>query len=145
MRSGAAADAAEDVAQEALLTVWRKAAYFDPARASASAWIFTIARNLRIDRLRGERRATLYAPLELVEPELPQTPDHALSALERDERVRAALRELSPEQVRVLQLSFFEGRAHGDIAALLNLPLGTVKSRVRLAMGRLRNLLGDLQ
>jgi RNA polymerase sigma-70 factor, ECF subfamily len=145
MRSGAAADAAEDVAQEALLTVWRKAAYFDPARASAAAWIFTIARNLRIDRLRGEKRATLYAPLELVEPELPQTPDHALSALERDERVRAALRELSPEQVRVLQLSFFEGRAHGDIAALLNLPLGTVKSRVRLAMGRLRNLLGDLQ
>jgi RNA polymerase sigma-70 factor (ECF subfamily) len=145
MSSGAAADAADDVAQEALLMVWRKAAYFDPARASASAWIFTIARNLRIDRLRGEKRATLYAPFELVEPELPQTPDRALSAVEREERVRAALKELSPEQGRVLQLSFFEGRAHGDIAALLNLPLGTVKSRVRLAMGRLRNLLGDLQ
>jgi RNA polymerase sigma-70 factor, ECF subfamily len=145
MRSGEAADTAEDVAQETLLTVWRKAAYFDSARASASAWIFTIARNLRIDRLRGEKRATLYAPFELVEPELPPTPDHALGVAERDERVRAALKELSPEQVRVLQLSFFEGRAHGDIAALLNLPLGTVKSRVRLAMSRLRNLLGDLQ
>jgi RNA polymerase sigma-70 factor, ECF subfamily len=145
MRSGEAAAAAEDVAQETLLTVWRKAAYFDPARASASAWIFTIARNLRIDRLRGEKRATLYAPFELVEPELPQTPDHALNTAERDERVRAALKELSPEQVRIVQLSFFEGRAHGDIAVLLNLPLGTVKSRVRLAMGRLRNLLGDLQ
>jgi RNA polymerase sigma-70 factor (ECF subfamily) len=145
MRSGEAADTAEDVAQETLLTVWRKAAYFDPARASASAWIFTIARNLRIDRLRGEKRATLYAPFELVEPELPQTPDHVLNAAERDERVRAALKELSPEQVRVLQLSFFEGRAHGDIAALLNLPLGTVKSRVRLAISRLRNLLGDLK
>ena len=144
MGIGTAADSAEDVAQETLLTVWRKAAYFDPARAGASAWIFTIARNLRIDRLRGEKRATLYAPFELVEPELPQTPDHVLNAAERDERVRAALKELSPEQVRVLQLSFFEGRAHGDIAQLLNLPLGTVKSRLRLAMGRLRNLLGDL-
>jgi RNA polymerase sigma-70 factor (ECF subfamily) len=145
MRSGAAADAAEDFAQETLLTVWRKAAYFDPARASAAAWIYTIARNLRIDRLRGDTRATQYAPYEMVEPEPPPRPDSALDAVERDERVRAALKELSPEQVRVLELSFFEGRAHGDIAALLNLPLGTVKSRVRLAMTRLRNLLGDLQ
>ena len=119
--------------------------YFDPARASASAWIFTIARNLRIDRLRGDNRAKLYAPYEMVEPEGPENPDSALNAAERDERVRAALKELSQEQVRVVQLSFFEGRAHGDIATLLNLPLGTVKSRVRLAMARLRNLLGDLQ
>ena len=145
MRLGAAADAAEDFAQETLLTVWRKAAYFDPARASASAWIFTIARNLRIDRLRGDNRAKLYAPYDMVEPEAPEDPDTALGAAERDARVRAALKELSQEQVRVVQLSFFEGRAHGDIATLLNLPLGTVKSRVRLAMARLRNLLGDLQ
>jgi RNA polymerase sigma-70 factor (ECF subfamily) len=145
MRLGAAADAAEDLAQEALLTVWRKAAYFDPARASASAWIYTIARNLRIDRLRGDNRAKLYAPYDMVEPEGPENPDSALNAAERDARVRSALKELSQEQVRVVQLSFFEGRAHGDIAALLNLPLGTVKSRVRLAMARLRNLLGDLQ
>jgi RNA polymerase sigma-70 factor (ECF subfamily) len=144
-RLGAAADTAEDLAQETLLTVWRKAAYFDPARASASAWIFTIARNLRIDRLRGDNRAKLYAPYDMVEPEGPQIPDSALSAAERDARVRAALKELSQEQVRVVQLSFFEGRAHGDIATLLDLPLGTVKSRVRLAMARLRNLLGDLQ
>ena len=145
MRSGAAADAAEDVAQETLLMVWRKASYFDPARASASAWIFTIARNLRIDRLRGDKRAAQYAPLETVEPEAPESPDHALNAAERDARVHAALEQLSAEQVRVVQLSFFEGRAHGDIAVILNLPLGTVKSRVRLAMTRLRNLLGDLQ
>jgi RNA polymerase sigma-70 factor (ECF subfamily) len=144
-RLGAAADAAEDLAQETLLTVWRKAAYFDPARASAAAWIFTIARNLRIDRLRGDNRAKLYAPYEMVEPEGPQNPDSALNAAERDTRVRAALKQLSQEQVRVVQLSFFEGRAHGDIATLLDLPLGTVKSRVRLAMARLRNLLGDLQ
>jgi RNA polymerase sigma-70 factor (ECF subfamily) len=145
MRMGTAADTAEDIAQEALLTVWRKAASFDPARASAAAWIYTIARNLRIDRLRGDTRAKLYAPYEMIEPEPPQSPDGALSAAERDARVRLALNELSQEQVSVLKLSFFEGRAHGDIAVQLNLPLGTVKSRVRLAMARLRNLLGDLQ
>ena len=83
-------------------------------------------------------------PYEMVEPEEPERPDSALDAAERDERVRAALGQLPEEQVRVLQLSFFEGRAHGDIAALLDLPLGTVKSRLRLAMTRLRNLLGDL-
>jgi RNA polymerase sigma-70 factor, ECF subfamily len=145
MRSGATADAAEDVAQETLLMVWRKAAYFNPDRASAAAWIFTIARNLRVDRLRIDKRAAQYAPLEIAEPVPPESPDDALNASERDERVRVALKQLSQEQVRVVQLSFFEGRAHGDIAALLNLPLGTVKSRVRLAMTRLRNLLGDLQ
>lgn len=144
-RMGTPADTAEDMAQETLLTVWRKASYFDPARASASAWIYTIARNLRVDRLRGDRRAKLYAALEPAEREPPEAPDHALDAAERDQRVRVALKELSPEQVRVVELSFFEGRAHGDIAALLNLPLGTVKSRVRLAMTRLRNLLGELQ
>ena len=145
MRTGASADTAEDVAQDALITVWRKAAYYDPTRASASAWIYTIARNLRIDRLRGDKRAKLYEPYDMVEPEQPARPDSALDAAERDERVRAALGQLPEEQVRVVQLSFFEGRAHGDIAALLDLPLGTVKSRVRLAMTRLRNLLGDLK
>lgn len=145
IRIGTPADTAEDMAQETLLTVWRKAGYFDPARASASAWIYAIARNLRIDRLRGDRRAKIYAALEPAEREAPEGPDRALDAAERDQRVRTALKELSPEQVRVVELSFFEGRAHGDIAALLNLPLGTVKSRVRLAMARLRNLLGDLR
>jgi RNA polymerase sigma-70 factor (ECF subfamily) len=144
MRSGAPADTAEDIAQETLITVWRKAAYFDPARASAAAWIYTIARNLRVDRLRRDKLAKLYARDEAIEPEGPERPDSALNTVEREERVRAALGQLPAEQVRVLQLSFFEGRAHGDIATLLNLPLGTVKSRLRLAMTRLRNLLGDL-
>jgi RNA polymerase sigma-70 factor, ECF subfamily len=144
MRMGASADTGEDIAQEALLTVWRKAAYFDPARASAAAWIYTIARNIRIDRLRRDKRVKLHAIYEMVEIEEPERPDGALSAAERAERVRAALSQIPEDQVRVLQLSFFEDRAHGDIAEQLNLPLGTVKSRLRLAMSRLRNLLGDL-
>jgi RNA polymerase sigma-70 factor (ECF subfamily) len=143
MRMGVGAEMAEDIAQDTLLAVWGKAAQYDPARAAASAWIYAIARNLRIDRLRRDQRAKLFALYESVEPEEPQRPDGSFDAAESETRVRAALGELPEEQVRVVQLSFFEGRAHGDIAKLLDLPLGTVKSRLRLAMSRLRNLLGE--
>jgi RNA polymerase sigma-70 factor (ECF subfamily) len=143
MRTGANAEAAEDLAQETLVTVWRKAALYDPARASVSAWIYTIARNLRVDRLRRDRRAKLFALYETVEAEEPERPDDAMDTSQREECVRSALRELPEEQVRVVQLSFFEGRVHGDIAQMLELPLGTVKSRLRLAMSRLRHLIGD--
>jgi RNA polymerase sigma-70 factor, ECF subfamily len=144
MRGGATAEAAEDIAQETLLTIWRKAAQYDPNRAGASAWIYTIARNLRIDRLRRDQRTKLVAVYETIEREEPERPDELIDVSEREQRVRDALRELPEEQVRVVQLSFVEGRAHGDIAKLLDLPLGTVKSRLRLAMGRLRKLLGEL-
>jgi len=143
MQSGATAEAAEDLAQETLLAVWRKAGLYDPQRAGASAWIYTIARNLRIDRLRQDKRAKLGAVYQTMEADAPERPDDLLDGSQRDERVRAALAALPEEQVRVVQLSFIEGRAHGDIAKLLNLPLGTVKSRLRLAMNRLRNLLGE--
>jgi len=143
MRAGATAEAAEDVAQDALLAVWRKAPQFDPRRASASAWIYTIARNLRIDRLRQDKRAKLFAIYETAEFDAAERPDDIYDSSQRDECVRTALAELSEEQVRVVQLSFVEGRSHGDIAKLLDLPLGTVKSRLRLAMNRLRPLLGE--
>lgn len=143
MRMGVGADVAEDIAQDTLVAVWKKAALYDPDRATASAWIFTIARNIRIDRLRRDQRAKLFARYDDIEPEQPEQPDGAFDAAESEVRVRSALRELPEEQVRVVQLSFFEGRAHGDIAKLLDLPLGTVKSRLRLAMNRLRNLLGE--
>jgi RNA polymerase sigma-70 factor (ECF subfamily) len=144
MRGGAPPDTAEDIVQEALVMVWHKAGYFDPARASASAWVYTIARNLRVDRLRRDRLAALYAHDAEIAIEGPDQPDHLLDAAERVERVTAAINELPDEQARVLKLSFFENRAHGDIAAALGLPLGTVKSRLRLALARLRGLLGEL-
>lgn len=144
MRGRMPAAAAEELAQEAMLTVWRKAAQFDRGRAGASAWIFTIARNLRIDGVRREQRGRLLE-LEMEDArEPPAPPDAELLAGERDKRVRAALERLSEEQKCVLRLSFFEGKPHGEIAAELELPLGTVKSRIRLAMNRLRELLGEL-
>lgn len=144
LRSGTPADLAEELAQETLVTVWRKAALFDPAKAGASAWIFAISRNLRIDAARRQRREALHALAEEPEPELAAAPDHDMVAAERQQRVRAALDHLPGEQRRIVELSFFEGRPHGDIAGLLDIPLGTVKSRLRLAMNRMRTLLGDL-
>jgi RNA polymerase sigma-70 factor, ECF subfamily len=144
MRMGAPEEAAEDIAQETLLLVWRKAAYYDPGRTTASAWIFAIARNLRLDRLRRDKRVRLHSHYHEVEQEEPARPDGALDAMEREHQLRSALDQLSDDQARILRLSFFEGRSHGDIAELLAIPLGTVKSRVRLAISRLRGLLGHI-
>ncbi len=144
MRSGVAAAQAEDFAQDALLAVWRKAAQFDRSRANASAWIFTIARNLRIDALRRDKRAASFTFDASDGPDDPAPPDHELEAAQREQRVRSAMKHLSKEQIRVVELSFFQGKPHGDIARELKLPLGTVKSRVRLALKRLRELLVDL-
>ncbi|MGE0063887.1 MAG: sigma-70 family RNA polymerase sigma factor [Xanthobacteraceae bacterium] len=141
MRRGATADAAEETAQDALLLIWRKAAMFDPGRATAAAWIFTIARNLQIDKLRREARERRGAVFELAEPDRAERPDDVFDVRQTGEKVRAALATLSPEQIAVVQLSFFEGVAHGEIARTLKIPLGTVKSRLRLAMQSLRGQL----
>jgi RNA polymerase sigma-70 factor (ECF subfamily) len=143
LRLGLPSGVAEDLAQDTMLAVWNKAQMFDPARASASTWIFTIARNLRIDMLRRERD-----PKELAEAieaaAEPMPSDHVLT-VERETRIRAALEQLPNEQATVIRLSFFEDRPQSEIAAALAIPLGTVKSRVRLAMNRLRALVEDLQ
>lgn len=143
MRLGAAPEAAEELAQETLLTVWRRAAAFDPARAAASTWIFTIARNLRIDLARRDGRAPTADDL----PEMndaPARPDEALSALEDKTRIGIAVASLPREQAQVISLAFFADKAHSEIAGELRLPLGTVKSRLRLAMARLRGALAEI-
>lgn len=141
IRMGAPPALAEELAQEAMVTVWRKAHLFDPSRASASTWIFRIARNLRLDLARRERTAGGFEPDLTDAPDPPQTPEGAELLRQRDEQVRRALTQLSAEQLHVLQLSFFEDRPHAQIAEALGLPLGTVKSRIRLALGRLRGAL----
>lgn len=145
IRAGANEAAAEELAQETMLSVWRKAGLFDPMHAGASGWIFAIARNLRIDAFRRQHRGGAVevsdAEAEYQVDDAP-APDAMLIAAQSETRVRAALKALPPDQLRVVELSFFADKAHGDIAEILDLPLGTVKSRLRLAINRLRNLLG---
>lgn len=139
LRGGASAEAADEMLQETLLQVWRKASLFDPARAGASTWIFAIARNKRIDRARKQRNE---APLEdhMVENLVADDPagDEHVHAVQAEERLHEAISGLPSEQIEVLHLSFFENLPHPEIARRLGLPLGTVKSRLRLAFGKLR-------
>ncbi|MDI4664974.1 sigma-70 family RNA polymerase sigma factor [Xanthobacter autotrophicus] len=145
MRGGLSANAAEELAQETLLAVWRKAAYFDPARAAASTWIFTIARNLSIDLKRRERYTGTVDAEALEEAADEASGETILMSAEREARVRAALARLSEEQATIVRLSFFQEKPHSQIAQELGIPLGTAKSRVRLALSRLRTLLEDLK
>ncbi|TPN81858.1 sigma-70 family RNA polymerase sigma factor [Mesorhizobium sp. CU2] len=146
-RSGMTGSVAEDVAQETMLLVWKKASYFDPARAGASTWIFTIARNARIDRLRRDGRpaaiAEAFDPSD--QPDEPVSGEQAMIVAQREERVRTALALLPPEQADILKKSFFGEETQSEIAEASGIALGTVKSRVRLALGRLRQILDDLK
>ncbi len=140
IKSGATAAAAEDFAQDAMLTVWRKADLFDARKARAATWIFTIARNRRLDMLRRDARPLPTPEIELTDAQV-QRPDDILSAYQDAERVRDALSRLKPDQAEVLRLAFFMDSPHSEIARQLDLPLGTVKSRIRNAMIKLRLIL----
>lgn len=143
IRQGASPAQAEELAQETLLIIWREADRFEPGRKSVAGWIFTIARNLRIDVIRRERSALAYT-LATVEPEPLGTPETDSCLAEREARLLQAVRELPDEQVDLLRRSFFLETTHAEIARDLTLPLGTVKSRIRRAIRSLRSRLGDL-
>jgi RNA polymerase sigma-70 factor (ECF subfamily) len=140
---GADAAAAEDLAQEALAAVWNKARLFDPARANANTWIFTIARNRRIDLVRRERRPEIDCEDTSNQTSTSDSPEQAIIASRDAVAIRAALADLPPDQADVIRMSFFEDRPHGAIAISLGVPLGTVKSRLRLALRRFRKALGE--
>ncbi|MGQ0671723.1 MAG: sigma-70 family RNA polymerase sigma factor [Hyphomicrobium sp.] len=145
MRQGSDANTAEDLAQETLLTVWRKAQLYSDEKGSATTWIFTIARNLRIDRLRREMAWQPMPEGADEEPSDDPAPDEEVSQRERRERVRAVMKSLPADQTEVVTLSYIEGLSHSEIAEKLGLPLGTVKSRMRLAYQKIRDAVEDLQ
>lgn len=137
MKSGAAHDVAEECAQDVMATLWRKAHLFDPTKASVSTWIFTIARNRRIDFLRKNRRPE---PEELFwGPQ--EEPDQAdvMALAEDTEKLGAALSALPEKQRTLIEKAYFGDLSHSEIAAETGLPLGTIKSRIRLALERLRH------
>lgn len=145
MRLGADERAAEEVVQETMLMVWRKAGGFDPRRAAASTWIFTIARNKRIDRIRREKRPEIDPSDPVLAGESPEPADLPLQRRQHGDRLHAAISALPKEQAALVRLAFFNDMSHRDIASERSLPLGTVKSRIRLALLRLRRELEDLE
>ena len=145
MRLGADARTAEEIVQETMLMVWRKAAGFDARRAAASTWIFTIARNKRIDRIRRERRPELDPNDPALVGAPPEPADMPLQRRQYNDRLRAAISLLPEDQAALVRSAFFDDKSHREIASERSLPLGTVKSRIRLALGRLRRDLEDLE
>jgi RNA polymerase sigma-70 factor (ECF subfamily) len=141
MRLGAGAALAEELAQEVMITVWRKAALFDRRQASVSTWIFRIARNRRIDAARRAKTAALDPDEPALLPDAPEAPDDAVAAGQRERLVREALAVLPAEQLDLVRQAFYDGLSHRDIAERTGIPLGTVKSRIRLAFARLRGVL----
>ena len=145
LRGGADPETAEEIVQEAMLSVWNKAGQFDPARAALSTWVFTIARNRRIDLIRRESKPALDPEEPLLQPSAPVAADTLADEGRRDAALRAAIATLPPEQLDLLHLGFYEGKSHAEIAELRKLPLGTVKSRMRLAFSRLRRVMESFQ
>jgi RNA polymerase sigma-70 factor (ECF subfamily) len=148
IRGGSDEAVAEELVQETMVSVWRKAALFDARRAGASTWIFAIARNLRVDRIRRQHLRLVDEQDEdsddaMADGALPL--DEQLRASRRELGVRSAMARLSPEQAQILNLSFYEEVPHARIARELGIPLGTVKSRVRLAVKHLRVMLHGLE
>lgn len=142
MRSGMRDGSADDVVQDVMLAVWHKAAQFDPHRADASAWIYRIARNRQIDLV---RRRPLPMPETVEEPEDTEPDPAQMLALEEEATLlRAAIARLTPEQGRVIQQAYIEDLTHSEISQISGLPLGTIKSRIRLGLERLRRELKDL-
>lgn len=145
MRSGGDAARAEEVTQETMVAVWRKAHLFDPQKASAATWIFTIARNLRIDAYRKERRPEIDPEDPLLQISAPADAMVELAGAQDAAALGAAMAELNADDRQLLQLAYYKDRSQSQIASELGLPLGTVKSRMRQIYSKLRTRLEHLE
>ena len=141
MRKNTSAELAEDLVQEALIAVWNKAALYEPSKGSVTTWVFTIARNLRIDRIRRDMHMQTTELGDYDEPSEAPEGEELLGRKQEDGLVARALQSIPQEQREILVLSFVEDMPQSEIASKLSIPLGTVKSRMRLAYGHLRRIL----
>jgi RNA polymerase sigma-70 factor (ECF subfamily) len=141
MRKNASAELAEDLVQEAMIAVWTKAGLYEPSKGSVTTWVFTIARNLRIDRIRRDVHMPTTELGDYDEPSEAPEGEELLGRKQEDGLVAKALQSIPEEQRQILLLSFVEDMPQSEIASKLSIPLGTVKSRMRLAYGHLRRIL----
>ncbi len=136
----------EELVQEVMIKVWQKASSFDPKKAAASTWIFTLARNARIDMLRRQNKYTGTTSIEtedIWEDETDNGPYTMLQHARNHHTVKDSLTQLPDEQAEVLKKVYIESKSHSEVAEELNLPLGTVKSRVRLALTKLKSFIAN--
>jgi RNA polymerase sigma-70 factor (ECF subfamily) len=137
-RFGTDMSLAEEIAQEAMIMVWRRAETYDPRQSAASTWIFTIARNKRIDRLRRENRPVPDMTDPAVMPESIETGEIQVARMQQEKKIRHALKNLPEEQAKMIFSAYYEEKSHREIAEESGVALGTVKSRIRLALNRMR-------
>lgn len=140
-----AASKAESIVQEVMITVWQKSAQFNPEKAKFSTWVFRVARNKHIDIVRKQKYPMVNADDHMSQMVAPEETDKPLESKQTAVHVKEAMMKLVPEQQEVIKLSFFEELSHSAIASRLDLPLGTVKSRIRTAFGVLRKELGEIR
>ncbi len=138
LRFGTDMSLAEEIAQEAMIMVWRRAETYDPRQSGASTWIFTIARNKRIDRLRRENRPLPDMTDPALMPEGVETGEIQVARQQQEKKIRHALKNLPEEQAKMIFSAYYEEKSHREIAEESGVALGTVKSRIRLALNRLR-------
>lgn len=138
---GADPEQAEDLTQDVMSVLWHKAHLFDPTKSSLSTWLFRVARNRRIDVLRRDRSGLIDVHDPIFIPPEPASPDEIVEVDQRDENVRRALSLLQDKHADIIRMSFFLGLSHSQISEKCDLPLGTVKSRIRVAFQKLRETL----
>jgi RNA polymerase sigma-70 factor (ECF subfamily) len=143
MRSGTGSGQAEEIVQEVMLTVWRKADQFDPERAQVSAWVYQITRNRQIDVIRKENRPL---PEELAEDPSTEPDASQILAVEQEAgQLKGAIGRLKPDQRDMIEKAYLGELTHQEISGQTGLPLGTIKSRIRLGLEKLRHELKELR
>ncbi len=132
---------AEEIVQDVMLAVWTKAITYDKEKSSLSTWIFTIARNKRIDRIRKEKRHVLVNDDNLLEIPIESSQEKEIYDIQLKSNFAELIKSLPKNQAKLIKLAYFNEKTHTKISEELNLPLGTVKSRIRLALTKIRNII----
>lgn len=140
VKLGCAETQAEEIIQEVMIAVWTKSSTYDRAKSSVSTWIYTIAKNKRIDKIRKEKRHNTVESDDSLEIPVASKQEEQILSTEVTKKIHHSLQFLPKEQAELLKLSYFYEKTHSDIAKDLSLPLGTVKSRIRLALSKMKNL-----
>ncbi len=140
IKAGSTDSQAEEVIQEVMIAVWTKSSTYDSSKSSVSTWIYTIARNKRIDKIRKEKRHYLSESDEGLEIPVDSTQEKEIFSTQVSNSLKKYMSNLPEEQSKLLKLSYFYNKTHADISTELKIPLGTVKSRIRLALTKMRHL-----